>query len=69
MISRRIQAYIKEKGFNQTAIGRKAGLTKMAMSSAMNGKRNLTAEEYVAICNALEVDLDFFTKQEEEAVK
>lgn len=51
--------------FRPSEFAKLVGLSEDGNVICMNGKRNLTAEEYVAICNAPEVDLDFFTKQEE----
>lgn len=66
MIAEKIRQYIKDKDINQTAIGRKAGLTKQAMSDSMRGVRRLTADEYVGICGALGVSTDFFAESDGE---
>lgn len=60
MLAENIRRYIEDNNMNQTAIGRKAGLTKQAMSAAMNGKRKLTADEYLNICKVLGVYADYF---------
>lgn len=60
MLAENIRRYIEDNNMNQTAIGRKAGLTKQAMSSAMNGKRKLSADEYLNICKVLGVSADYF---------
>lgn len=60
MLAENIRKYIEDNKMNQTAIGREAGLTKQAMSSAMNGKRKLSADEYLKICKVLGVSADFF---------
>ena len=62
MLAENIRKYIEDNNMNQTAIGRKAGLTKQAMSSAMNGKRKLSADEYIGICRVLGVSADFFAQ-------
>ena len=60
MLNANISKYIEDHNMNQTAVGRKAGLTKQAMSAAMLGKRKLSAEEYISICKVLGVSADFF---------
>lgn len=64
MITKRIAKYIKDNGLIQSAIARKAGMTKQAMSDSMRGVRRLTADEYVAICDALGKSLDFFAQDQ-----
>lgn len=66
MIAENIRRYIKDNNMNQTAIGRKAGITKQAMSTSLLGKRKFTLEEYVSICNVLKVSTDFFTQDIQE---
>lgn len=60
MLIENIKHYIEDNNMNQTAIARKAGITKQAMSSVMNGKRKLQADEYLSICKVLGVSADFF---------
>lgn len=65
MISDRIAKYIKANSINQSAVARKAGMKRQAMSDAMRGVRRLTADEYVSICNVLGVSLEFFCEDED----
>ncbi|MEA4919338.1 MAG: helix-turn-helix transcriptional regulator [Clostridiaceae bacterium] len=55
-----IRQYVKENGIKNTYVYEKAGMTQSAFLLALNGKRKLTADEYVAICKALNVPLDKF---------
>lgn len=66
MIADKIRQYIERKGISQAAIARKAGMTKQAMSTSLRGMRKLSAEEYVAICDALGVGTDYFAEGGEE---
>lgn len=67
MIADKIRQHIEQKGISQAAIARKAGMTKQAMSTSLRGMRKLSAEEYVAICDALDVSTDYFAEEDEES--
>lgn len=60
MLCERIKKYIEESGFKLTAIAEKVNIPMNTFSAMMNGKRKITAEEYFAICRALNVPLDQF---------
>jgi len=60
VIAERIKSYVQEKGYKQVVIADKVGMTKVAMSETLNGNRNMTAEEYVRICDFLEVPYSQF---------
>lgn len=64
MVRERIADYLKSKGIKQEYVADKAKLTPHAISSLVNGKRSLDVEEYIRICNALEVSCDFFMPKE-----
>ncbi|WP_083526936.1 helix-turn-helix domain-containing protein [Thermophilibacter mediterraneus] len=66
LIYQRIRAYMERMGFTQSVVAKNAGMTKVAMSESLRGNRRLTADEYVAICNALGVSADFFSQDQEE---
>lgn len=63
MIAQNIRAYIKERGFNQAEIARKAGMTTQALSDSLRGVRRLTADEYVNLCRALDRTPNDFTPE------
>lgn len=63
MIAEQIKSYIEEKGIKQIAIANGTGISKAAISSSLNGKRTLTAEELVRICRFLEVPCERFFDQ------
>lgn len=60
MIVESIAEYLKQNGIKQTFICEKTGLTKHSISTALNGKRKLSVEEYEKICLALDVPYSFF---------
>ena len=60
MLAERIKEYAAEMGIKQNAVAKAAGISASAMSEAMRGNRRLTAEEYVAICDFLNVPYSKF---------
>lgn len=62
MIGAKIRAYIKEKGYKQTFIAKAAGLSDSALSDILIHDRRIEVTEYVGICLALGVPLDFFVE-------
>jgi len=55
--------YIEQSGIKQNWIAKKAGMTQNAIHLAMNKKRVLKADEYITICNLINVPLDKFVKK------
>jgi len=62
MIAEQVKSYVTEKGFKQVAIAKGVGMSKVAMSETLAGNRTMTAEEYVRICDFLEVPYDKFAQ-------
>ncbi len=60
MLGAEIRNYISESGLKMSAIAEKANIPTNTFSAMMNDKRKITAEEYFAICTALNVSLDKF---------
>ena len=56
----RIRSYMRETGRTQNYLCKRTGLSASAISLSLGGKRRLRLDEYCAICNALEVEPDFF---------
>lgn len=61
MIAKRIKDYIDEQGIKQGVMAREIGMSGVAMSQTLNGKRTLTADELVGICRFLRVPVETFT--------
>lgn len=66
MFGNKIKTYINNKGITQSHIAEKAGIPINTFNAMMNNKRKITVEEYVAICNVLEVDATYFCKDQRE---
>lgn len=64
MLGIRIREYIVSSGMKLGAVAEKVDIPMNTFSAMMNGKRKITAEEYFAICEALNVPLDMFTAPE-----
>lgn len=59
----RIKKYLNEKGITQAFLSRKTGISEDVISRILNGNRNMSAEEYFLICEALNVPLNVFYKK------
>ena len=55
-----IGSYLQNNGITQAYVAEKTGITTNALNLSLKGKRKLTADEYIRICNALKVPYDFF---------
>jgi len=53
----KIKKYLEEKGIKQGVIAKRINVSDGTFSDMLRGKRKITAEEYLAICEALGVDL------------
>lgn len=65
-INEKINDYIVKRGIKQSYIAQKTGITANKISSALNGKRKLSAIEFLTICEILEVDPKIFKTEKEE---
>lgn len=63
-----ISEYLKSKGITQSFLAEHTGMTANALNLALNGNRKLVADEYIKICNALEVPYDFFINKPDKPV-
>lgn len=52
----RLREYLEEKGIKQSFICNKAGLSADVVSRILRCERKISAEEYLLICDALEID-------------
>ena len=55
-----VRAYIDDHGIQQVVIAQKAGIPKTTFNAIMNGKRTLYADDFRAICLALNVSPELF---------
>lgn len=60
MLYERIRQYLNFKKIPYSKIAEKIGKPLPIFSNMINGKRKIEAEEYFAICKALDLDVSFF---------
>lgn len=61
-----IGSYLENNGITQTYLSERSGMTTNALNLSLKGKRKLTADEYIKICDALKVPYDLFVKNCEQ---
>lgn len=62
-----INTYLRNNGITQAYVAEKSGITTNALNLSLKGKRKLTAEEYISICDALKVPYDLFVNSTKSA--
>ena len=60
MVVEKIAEYIDKQGIKQSAIASYLNVHPQTMSDIINGKRKLKADEYIDICDFLNVPYDKF---------
>lgn len=63
-VGKNIKHYMLAKGISQKFLSVRTGISTSKIALSLNGKRKITIEEYSAICNALEVELDRFLERD-----
>lgn len=63
MVRQRIADYLESKGIKQTFICEKTGMTPQALGAALKRERKIDIDEYIAICDALDLPYDYFIKK------
>lgn len=63
-INERLSVYVSENGIKQVYIAQKTGLTPDTVSKMLNGSRRILADEFLLICNALNIDPNIFRKNQ-----
>ena len=53
VVQSKIAQYLEEQGIKQSWLAQKTGLTDNMISGILNGKRKMTADEFVRICKAI----------------
>lgn len=64
MLGKKIKKYLDENGIKYIFLAEKTKMPMNIISPILNGKREIKAEEYFLICNALGVPLDKFAKKD-----
>ena len=62
MIAEQLAEYVNEKGIRQSAIAEATGMTRAAICETLAGRRKLGADEFINICDFLEVPYERFIK-------
>lgn len=52
----RVRNYINQNDLSRKTIALNMGITESKLSLILNGKRRMTVDEYMMICNAIAVD-------------
>ena len=60
MIGLRIKKYLDENGIKYSFISKKTGIPMNILSPLLNGKKKMSVEQYILICDAIGVDLNTF---------
>ena len=53
VVQSKVAQYLEEQGSKQSWLAQKTGLTDNMISGILNGKRKMTADEFVRICKAI----------------
>ena len=61
---KKIKAYLEEKGIKQKIVAQKMSISENTMCAILAGTRRLTAEEYLNLCEILNVTPGTFWKGE-----
>ena len=61
-VNLRLREIVEEKGLKQKIISEKTGMSADCISRILNATRKITAEEFLDICDALELDANEFRK-------
>ena len=66
-VQSRVVQYIKETGIRQSFIARNVGLSDNAVSLICNGRRKMSADEFVKVCQVIgKTPNDFMEVEETE---
>ncbi len=59
-VNERLNEYVNENGIKQVYIASKTGLTVDTVSKILNGNRRILADEFLLICDTLNIDPNIF---------
>lgn len=59
-----IKKYLDENGIKYTFLAEKLGISMNILSPILNGKRKISADEYIEICRVLGLPLEFFASKD-----
>ena len=56
-----IKSYLDEMGIKQTYLAEKSGIPQPIINAILNDNRRIEVNEYIDICSALKLPLNYFT--------
>lgn len=59
-VNQKLNNFICERGIKQSYIAEQTGISKDAISKILRGKRKITADEFLRICNSVQIDPNIF---------
>ncbi|MBQ8663316.1 MAG: helix-turn-helix transcriptional regulator [Eubacterium sp.] len=69
MVGLRVKKYLDDNGIKYSYVAEKINMPMNMFSPLLNGKRKMTAEEYLLICQAIGVDAGYFSDDPEPIVE
>ena len=60
MVREKMKKYINDIGIKQNVLAKNAGMTPQALNTFLNGSRGIDVEEYVRLCDAMNVPYEKF---------
>lgn len=66
LILAKINGELKNRGISQAYVANKVGMTRNALSRTLAGKRGLSADECIMLCEVLDIDLVSVLRKSEE---
>ncbi len=60
MIVEAITKYMNDNNIKQKYLAEQTGLSKQCICTMLNGKRKIYIDDYIKICDALNLNYDFF---------
>lgn len=64
MVREAMKKYINDIGIKQNVLAKNAGMTPQALNTFLNGNRGIDVEEYIKLCDAMNVSYDTFMKRQ-----
>lgn len=60
MRAKMIKSYLDESGIKYSHLAKQVKMPINQLSAMLNGKRKMSADEYISICKSLDLPLDYF---------
>lgn len=68
MRAKMIKSYLDENGIKYSYVAKQIKMPINQLSAMLNGKRKMSADEYISICKSLGLPLDYFATDCNKAV-